>query len=265
MRPLPENRYDGRHRSLKRTALQSRGGRLPMKRDTTTGRLGGLLLVLAAVALPACSSKPAVETASLTPPFLDTPVAPHPAVTAATVQKGKQIYDANCVQCHGVSGRGDGYGAPFLIPPPRDLTAGQFKFRSTASGSLPTDDDLFRIISRGATGTGMPPWKYLLSDADRWALVDYVKTFDARFASARALKAMALPAPAKASTTRGKDVYAKMQCAKCHGDDGRGVGPSSATMVDAKNRLVNARDFTQPGSFRTGWTEREIVRTLETG
>jgi len=46
-----------------------------------------------------------------------------------------------------------------------------------------------------------------------------------------------------------------MQCAKCHGDDGRGVGPSSNTMVDTLNRHVNARDFTQPALFRTGWTE----------
>ena len=56
-----------------------------------------------------------------------------------------------------------------------------------------------------------------------------------------------------------------MQCSKCHGEDGRGVGPSSNAMVDAKGRHVNARDFTQPGSYRTGWTEREIIRTLETG
>src|SRR5262245_48454448 len=213
-----KNRYDGRHRSVKQAALQSHGGRLLMKRDTITGRLGGLLLVLAAVALPGCSSKPAVETASLTPPFLDTPVAPHPAVTAATVQKGKQIYDANCVQCHGASGRGDGYGAPFLVPPPRDLTAGQFKFRTTASGQLPTDDDLFRTISRGANGTGMPPWQYLLTDDERWALVDYVKTFDQRFASARTLKPMPLPeAPGRSrSIDRGRVAYVKMQCAKCH-------------------------------------------------
>jgi mono/diheme cytochrome c family protein len=238
-----------------------------MRRDTTTGRLGGLLLMLAAVALPACSSTPAADTASLTPPFLDTPVAPHPAVTPATVQKGKQIYDANCVQCHGSAGRGDGYGAPFLVPPPRDLTAGQFKFRTTASGQLPSDDDLFRTISRGANGTGMPPWQYLLTDEERWALVDYVKTFDQRFASARNLKPMPLPeSPGRSrSVERGREVYARMQCAKCHGDDGRGVGPSSPSMVDAKGRLVNARDFTQPGSYRTGWTEREIIRTLETG
>jgi mono/diheme cytochrome c family protein len=153
------------------------------------------------------------------------------------------------------------------VPPPRDFTSGQFKFRTTASGLLPTDDDLFRTISRGADGTGMPPWKYLLTDEERWALVDYVKSFDSRFTSARALRPMPLPdAPGKSrSIARGREVYGKMQCAKCHGDDGRGVGPSSASMVDAKNRHVNARDFTQPASYRTGWTEREIVRTLETG
>src|SRR4029450_658505 len=118
-----------------------------------------------------------------------------------------------------------------------------------------------------ADGTGMPPWQYLLSNDDRWALVDYVKTFDTRFASTKSPKPMPLPdTPAKsASATRGREVYTKMQCAKCHGDDGRGVGPSSATMVDAIGRHVTARDFSQPASFRTGWTEREMIRTLETG
>jgi mono/diheme cytochrome c family protein len=227
-------------------------------------RFIGVGLLAAIVLLPACSSKPA-EYASLAPPFLETSVAPRPPATPETVRHGRELYEANCVQCHGPDGQGNGYGAPFLVPPPRDLTAGQFKFRTTATGQLPSDDDLFRTISRGANGTGMPPWQYLLSDADRWALVDYVESLDARFERARA--AMALPdAPGRSrSAKRGKDVYAKMQCAKCHGEDGRGVGPSSREMLDAKNRHVNARDFTQPGSFRTGWTEREIVRTLETG
>lgn len=226
-----------------------------------------LLLLVAALAAASCSSKPYEDSASLTPPFLETRVAPHPQSTAATVARGKQLYDANCVQCHGVEGKGDGYGAPFLVPSPRDFTSGQFKFRTTSSGLLPTDEDLFRTISRGANGTGMPPWQYLLNDDDRWALVDYVKSFDARFADGRSLKPMPLPeSPGRSrSAEHGHEVYTKMQCAKCHGDDGRGVGPSSPSMVDTKGRLVNARDFTQPGSYRTGWTEREIIRTLETG
>jgi mono/diheme cytochrome c family protein len=236
-----------------------------MTRTTFSAGLGVVLLA-GLVAAPGCSPKPA-QTSALTPPFLETPVAPHPPASTASVAHGKQLYEANCVQCHGPEGRGDGYGAPFLVPPPRDLSAGQFKFRTTSSGALPTDDDLFRTISRGADGTGMPPWQYLLSDNDRWALVDYVKTFDARFANAHGLKPMALPdGPSKAGHAgRGREVYTKMQCAKCHGDDGRGVGPSSASLVDAKGRYVNTRDLTQPGSFRTGWTEREIIRTLETG
>lgn len=237
-----------------------------MARTIFSAGLGAVLIVALAAALPGCSQKPAGAT-SLTPPFLDMPVAPQPPAASASIAHGKQLYDANCVQCHGPDGRGDGFGAPFLVPPPRDLTAGQFKFRTTSSGALPTDDDLFRTISRGADGTGMPPWQYLLSDDDRWALVDYVKTFDSRFANAHGLKPMPLPdgPPKSAHAGRGREVYAKMQCAKCHGDDGRGVGPSSVTLVDAKGRYVNARDFTQPGSFRTGWTEREIIRTLETG
>jgi len=232
-----------------------------------TSHRNALLLIAAVAGLSACSSTPAPRTDSLTPPFLDTPVATRPAVSTATIDRGKRLYEANCVQCHGPEGKGDGYGAPFLVPPPRDFTAGQFKFRTTASGSLPTDEDLFRTISRGADGTGMPPWKYLISDEERWALVDYVKTFDTRFANAGALAPMPLPnAPGKSrSVDRGREVYTKMQCAKCHGDDGRGVGPSSNTMVDTRDRHVNARDFTQPGSFRTGWTEREVIRTLETG
>jgi mono/diheme cytochrome c family protein len=250
------------------TTIDAGSWRALMTRHTIRRGLG-LLLLLAAAAIPAgCSAdRPGSNATSLTPPFLETPVAPRPAMTPATVAKGKQLYEANCIQCHGVQGKGDGYGAPFLVPPPRDFTGGQFKFRTTAGGQLPTDEDLFRTISRGANGTGMPPWKYLLNDEERWALVEYVKTFEPRFATAGALKPMPLPdAPGRSrSADRGREVYAKMQCAKCHGEDGRGVGPSSNAMVDAKDRHVNARDFTQPGSFRTGWTEREIIRTLETG
>ena len=238
-----------------------------MTENTIDRGAGALVLLLAVALLPACSSKPAADLTSLAPPFLETPVAPRPATTSATAVKGKQLYDANCVQCHGAEGKGDGYGAPFLVPPPRDFTGGQFKFRTTAGGQLPTDDDLFRSISRGANGTGMPPWKHLLNDEERWALVEHVKTFDPRFATARARTPMPLPDARGTSRdpSHGKAVYLKMQCEKCHGEDGRGVGPSSNAMVDAKGRHVNALNFTQPGAYRAGWTEREIIRTLETG
>src|SRR5206468_192073 len=84
------------------------------------------------------------------------------------------------------------------------------------AGPLTPDEDVFRTISRGANGTGMPPWQYLLNDEERWALVDYVKTFDARFAAAQPRKPMPIPdSPGRSrSVNRGRDVYVKMQCSK---------------------------------------------------
>ncbi len=229
--------------------------------------LGSLVLAGAVLSLDGCARNAKnAAFASLTPAFLDFPVPARIASTVESVQHGKQVYEANCVQCHGASGRGDGYGAPFQVPTPRDFTTGEYKFRTTESGRIPTDEDLFRTISRGADGTGMPPWSYLLSAEDRWALVDYVKTFSPRFAKAGTPHLVELPAPpAKIDVENGGKVYAKLGCAKCHGEDGRGVGPSSLTLVDTHNRHINSRDFTNPGSFRTGWTNKEIVRALLTG
>lgn len=224
-------------------------------------------LSLTVLAFAACGKGKQTEPASsLVPAFLETPVAARGARTDATLAQGKALYDKNCAHCHGDKGDGNGFGAPHLSPAPRDFVTAQFKFRTTATGALPTDEDLFRVVSRGLNGTGMPPWQYLLTDEERWAVVDYIMTFSPRFEQQRP-KSVTLPEPSheRRDLARGAAVYAKLQCAKCHGDDGRGMGPSALTLVDALGRHVNTRDFTQPGTFRTGWTEKEIVRTLYTG
>ena len=227
-----------------------------------------VFLALPLVALTACGpGRKAERASSLVPAFLETPVAAHAAPNVDTLALGKKVYDTNCAHCHGETGGGNGFGAPHLSPPPRDFIAGEFKFRTTPTGQLPSDDDLYRVVTRGLNGTGMPPWQYLLSDDERWAVVDYVKSFTPRFAEQAPTAGVTLPdAPAGGrNLERGAKVYASLECAKCHGQDGRGMGPSSKTLVDALGRHVNARDFTQPGTFRTGWTEREILRTLYTG
>lgn len=233
----------------------------------TTSRAACVVALAAVLAAAGCARRTERSAAaSITPAFLDVAIAKRPRPSAATIERGRQVYQANCVQCHGEKGAGDGFGAPFLVPPPRDFTTAEFKFRTTAGGELPTDEDVFRTISRGASGTGMPPWAYLLSDDDRWALVDYVKTFSPRFAQATTRTMATIPAaPGPADAARGKLVYEQMQCAKCHGAEGRGDGPSALTLQDTKGRHINSRDFTTPGAFRAGWTEREIVRTFQTG
>lgn len=236
------------------------------------GRISAAVFALAlTVALPVaqgCGRR--VEEkgrASATPSFLEVEIPRRPPPSAQTIARGRAVYLANCVQCHGPDGAGDGFGAPFLVPPPRDFTTAQYKFRTTGTGELPTDEDLFRTISRGANGTGMPPWQFLLPAEDRWALVDYVKSRSTSFEGHASPAVLNLPKEPKetADAARGRLVYQKLQCSKCHGEDGRGAGPSALTLTDSKGFHVNSRDFTNPGSFRTGWTAHEIVRTFETG
>jgi mono/diheme cytochrome c family protein len=224
-------------------------------------------LVALTMAVTACGRQNTASATGGVPTFIEVEIPPHPPATDASRARGKELYNVNCAHCHGEQGDGAGYGAPFLVPAPRDFVAAQYKFRSTASGQFPTDEDIFRTISRGATGTGMPPWQYLLSDEDRWALVDHVKTFSPRLNSSSAPKPMKIEQPPSEhrDIENGRQVYVKMQCAKCHGEDGRGVGPSAATLLDSKGKYINTRDFTFASSYRTGFSEREIVRTMETG
>jgi mono/diheme cytochrome c family protein len=238
-----------------------------MKDGRVSAAASALCLVFAAAVTSGCGGGSREKVAaSATPSFLEVKVPRRPPPSPQTVARGREIYLANCVQCHGPNGAGDGYGAPFLVPPPRDFTTAQYKFRTTSTGELPTDEDLFRTISRGANGTGMPPWQFLLPVEDRWALVDYVKSRSANFEGHASPAVMKLPGePRSADAARGRLVYQKLQCAKCHGEDGRGAGPAALTLTDGKGFHINSRDFTNPGSFRTGWTSREIVRTLETG
>src|SRR3990167_11432776 len=81
-------------------------------------------------------------------------------------QGNKEIYDKKCWWCHGENGAGDGPAGKFLNPPPRDLTAGWYKFKTTPFDEItPADEDIFRMISggmnhislwKGMSGTSMP-------------------------------------------------------------------------------------------------------------
>src|SRR3954466_10998737 len=97
--------------------------------------------------------------------------------------RGKTVYDAHCVECHGSGGKGDGASAAFLVPRPRDFTTGKYKIRSTESGTMPTDDDLMTSVRRGLYGTAMPGWDRILPDGDIADVVQYVKSLSPRFAA----------------------------------------------------------------------------------
>jgi mono/diheme cytochrome c family protein len=173
---------------------------------------------------------------------------------------GERVFRDNCAVCHGPTGDGRGMAAHHFKTPPRDLTKGRFKFRSTASGQVPTDADLARSIVEGIPSTGMVPQNHL-SDAEVRAVIAFVKSLSPRFAETQAPKlAVIPPAPAASpeAIARGAAIYVKGECAECHGKDARGDGPS------AKDLSVKPSDLTRR-PLKSGATARDIVRTLVTG
>ena len=99
--------------------------------------------------------------------------------------QGQRVYDRWCSECHGSEGRGDGSAAAYMFPRPRDFTGAVYQIRSTASGSIPTDADIRRVIDEGMPGTAMPGWAEVLSESDRDALVEHLKTFSRFFRTAK--------------------------------------------------------------------------------
>src|SRR5919109_4965719 len=87
---------------------------------------------------------------------------------------GEKVYRENCAACHGDKGDGKGPQADKLKTKPRDFTAGIYKFRSTPSGSLPLDEDIFRTISTGVRGTSMLA-QLQLTNEERRAVAQYLK------------------------------------------------------------------------------------------
>lgn len=186
--------------------------------------------------------------------------------SAQVVEKGREVYEANCAVCHGLNGNGNGMATHMFRTKPRDFTTGVFKFRSTSFGSLPTDEDFFRIISRGVRQTAMVAQDDL-SLEDRWAVVQYLKTFSPRFQAEQPESPMPIPqAPrrTKGLVLKGRKVYGKAECGECHGRGGRGDGPSAGQLKDDWGNLIRPADLTRR-PFKGGSTPRDLFRTMVTG
>ena len=113
------------------------------------------------------ASKPSGETvAAAAAAAFDSRKASH-----EVIERGEQIYEANCVACHGDFGEGDGPAAGVLKPPPRDHT-------DKAYMSTLTDDDLKKVIVMGGAIKGRPlmPSHPQLRGAELDALVAYVRS-----------------------------------------------------------------------------------------
>lgn len=180
--------------------------------------------------------------------------------------KGQRVYEANCAVCHGSSGDGNGMAAHMLVTQPRDFRQGLFKFRSTPSGALPTDDDLMTVITSGIRWTAMVG-RSDLTASERRAAMQYLKTFAPRFANEK--KPASIPIPSKPSRSQelinqGRQWYRDADCAKCHGEQGDGKGVSSTELMDEWGRPLPASDLTwRP--LKRGSGLRALYQTIATG
>ena len=109
---------------------------------------------------------------------------------------GQPIYKRFCIGCHGPLGDGQGENAQWIDPKPRNFTIAIFRCRSTPTGTLPTDTDLYDTIGRGMLNSNMPHW-LPLTDQDRVDLVAYVKHFSPRWVTEKAGYADRHPARAR--------------------------------------------------------------------
>ena len=88
----------------------------------------------------------------------------------ASVASGELLFATSCSQCRGMSGGGDGVLAGTLPTPPENFRV-HVPFHA--------DGVLFTWITDGVRGTGMPAWKDVLSEQERWNLVNFLRaSFD---------------------------------------------------------------------------------------
>lgn len=200
---------------------------------------------------------------------------PRRAISASAMSAGndivpprwaQRVYESNCAVCHGLQGDGNGPAAGMFLTRPRDFRAGIFKFRSTPSGSLPTDEDLFWTVTHGLRWTGMIA-RPDLSKAELQGVVQQVKTLSPRFASEKRPSSVTVttrPPRTPAVMERGKELFRIADCVSCHGQEGRGDGPSAADMTDDWGSPIRPGDLTwRP--LKRGSSLQAIYLTIVTG
>ncbi len=184
--------------------------------------------------------------------------------SADLVERGRQLYIAMCMTCHGRQANGlpvtpEGLrtqvGEPILA---RDFTgqthtAGKVVFKYTWQGwggEFASDEDLKHVIREGLRGTPMPGFEGL-SEEDLDALVAYIKSLHPGWKTFQSPSPPSVRVPSDLDATHrieeGRALF-QQKCVTCHGDPESGRPPIAQPLqwyypgTDSV-LMVTARDF----------------------
>ena len=148
-----------------------------------------------------------------------------PKVGVIDIERGQELFQQNCVGCHGHDGQGNGPAASLLTPKPANLV-----------DRYVSPSEAYSILNRGVLGSAMPSFREM-PERDLWALAEYVGTLGEGTRSE--FLAGSSPAPEK----KGAAIF-QASCAACHGSVGGGDGPAAVALnprpKDFTRRLFKA-------------------------
>lgn len=143
----------------------------------------------------------------------------------ASDPRGQRVFASNCSGCHGLDGTGS-QRAPNIVSNPQVVKL--------------SADEIFRIVSEGVPGTGMPAFKHL-GKASITATVAYVRDLQGKKGPVR------LPGDPK----NGEAVFfGAGQCSNCHMIGGRGgfMGPDLSSYGQTHNADAIKDAITNPAA-----------------
>ncbi len=202
-------------------------------------------------------------------------------------------YRAECLQCHGNEGGGDGPASFALAPRPTDLRLGIFKHTPLVQPARARIEDLVHGLRAGVPGTSMPGFARL-PEGELEGLAHYVRLLavrgevERRLAATWADEGALAPGagPANAAEVAEKWAHSKQRvvepatpdpgatpavlalgaelfrdplrgnCASCHGEHGAGDGPVAWKL---------GLDGIRKPAYEDAWGRPIVPRDLRTG
>ncbi|MBT5551376.1 MAG: c-type cytochrome [Nitrospina sp.] len=175
------------------------------------------------------------------------------------INQGGTLYTKHCFFCHGDLLDGNGVFGKSFSPAPANFT------RLDSILSRPQAYTFWRIMKGGQGlpnkyepwNSAMPAWEETLSEKDVWKIITYIYETAGQW--------HAKPGKQEPpSLERGKQVYLE-KCAYCHGDKGKGDGPSADYSMPQPRNLTKGHIKLRSTSFGKIPTDKDLFNAISNG